>query len=146
MSQETHDLTATKSSRLIVCKVWGIRGGAYKESHLLLRGTMWIFGSKQTHTEPYPRRRHSSERIILCRPEYFQLYLAVITSLCRPLKSAIFRTMFVFTSDVKINTIILEFVMITSTSLKNKYYGINFLPKWLVVASPLQRASVASYS
>jgi hypothetical protein len=35
-SQETHYVSATESSQLILCKIWGFQGGDYEECHLMI--------------------------------------------------------------------------------------------------------------
>jgi hypothetical protein len=44
-SQETHYFSATESSQLMLCKIWGFHGGDYEEHRLLGCYTMWLFQS-----------------------------------------------------------------------------------------------------
>jgi hypothetical protein len=41
-SQETHYVSATESSRLILCKIWGFHGGHYEEWRLLRCYAVWL--------------------------------------------------------------------------------------------------------
>jgi hypothetical protein len=41
-SQETHYLSATEASRLMLCKIWGFHGGGYEECHLLGCYAVWL--------------------------------------------------------------------------------------------------------
>jgi hypothetical protein len=46
-SQETHDISATEPSRLMLCKIWGFHSGEYGECRLLGYKTQFV-----------PHRRH----------------------------------------------------------------------------------------
>jgi hypothetical protein len=41
-SQETHYVSATDPSRLMLCKIWGIHGGDYEECRLLWYKTQFV--------------------------------------------------------------------------------------------------------
>jgi hypothetical protein len=41
-SQMTHYISTTKSSQLMLCKIWGFNGGDYEEFRLLGRYAMWL--------------------------------------------------------------------------------------------------------
>jgi hypothetical protein len=42
-SQETHYVSATQLSRLMLCKIWGYHGGDYVECRLLGCNAVWLF-------------------------------------------------------------------------------------------------------
>jgi hypothetical protein len=41
-SQDTHYISATESSRLMLCKIWSFHGGDYEEYRLLECDTVWL--------------------------------------------------------------------------------------------------------
>jgi hypothetical protein len=41
-SQETHHVSATESSQLLLCKIWGSRGRDYEECRLLGYDAVWL--------------------------------------------------------------------------------------------------------
>jgi hypothetical protein len=61
-SQETHYVSATESSQLMLCKIWGLHGGDYEECRLLGYKNL-VRTSQETHyvytTEP--------SRLMLCK-------------------------------------------------------------------------------
>jgi hypothetical protein len=61
-SQETHYISATESSRLMLCKIWGFQGGYYEEWRLLGYKNP-VRTSQETH---YVSATESS-RLMLCK-------------------------------------------------------------------------------
>jgi hypothetical protein len=41
-AQETHYVSATELSQLMLCKIWGFRGGDYDECRLLECDAVWL--------------------------------------------------------------------------------------------------------
>jgi hypothetical protein len=61
ISQETHYVSATKHSRLILCKIWGFQGGDYEECRLLgYKHSSYLTGNTLRFAT-----QHS--RLILCK-------------------------------------------------------------------------------
>jgi hypothetical protein len=61
-SQETHNVSATELSRLMLCKIWGFHGGVYEECRLLGYKTP-VRTSQETH---YVSATELS-RLMLCK-------------------------------------------------------------------------------
>jgi hypothetical protein len=66
-SQETHNVSATESSRLMLCKIWGFHGGGYEECRLL-----GYKNSFHTSQETHYVSPTESSRLMLCTIWGFQ--------------------------------------------------------------------------
>jgi hypothetical protein len=53
-SQETHNISVTEPSQLMLCKIWDFHGGDYEECRLLGCYAVWLYKNQRTTSECAP--------------------------------------------------------------------------------------------